>query len=316
MTITSIYIKEQIEEFNKKIKEEKKILNDLKRLQRLKDKHMELQEQNKNLYNRIYNEEAPTPQEETTTQEAPTIEKPSNESTIEVQPTPTPKDEIETITQIDETNRTEETKEEEEEERRQPVLEEEEIEEEEVEDEDPPLGIVWLEDCDETDDLDGEEEDEGEPTEDWVDLGIYSRKCIIKGIKIYTRVSYREYNSKGRRYEIPKNTMIGWTTTFNKEFKKLYIDNRQLEAYKIIPQAFTFLCEKGDLTRENPYLCKFNFKIGDFINKGEFTRQLHKPMTSLRLYETHRLVEYPLPTHPHNGNLEELNSRIDSFKLH
>ena len=156
-----------------------------------------------------------------------------------------------------------------------------------------------LPDCDETDDLDTEEEDCEAEGEHWVNLGTYKRKCYVKERRIYTRVDYNDYREDGRRYKLPKDTYIGHISNITDKFYNfLKVNGAYLPIYNIDEQAWKFM---GDMTFKNSILCKYNFQRSEFIDKSKFSKMIKDGIKGLELYETD-FVEYPLSTHLLNTN--------------
>lgn len=156
-----------------------------------------------------------------------------------------------------------------------------------------------LPDCDETDDLDTEEEDCEPEGENWVNLGTYKRKCYVKERRIYTRVDYNDYREDGRRYKLPKDTYIGHISNITDKFYNfLKVNGAYLPIYNIDEQAWKFM---GDMTFKNSILCKYNFQRSEFIDKSKFSKMIKDGIKGLELYETD-FVEYPLSTHLLNTN--------------
>jgi len=159
-----------------------------------------------------------------------------------------------------------------------------------------------LSDSDETDDLDTEEEDIGEPTEFWVDIGVEQRKCILDGKSLKTRVGYNPYDSNGKRSHIPAGTTIGLIDfIYDKKYEKLKVNNYPLQTLTIYQNAWSFV---GDMKENNSILCPYYFDpTTEYIDKSKFKEQIKDGIPVEFQLHKQLYVNYPLEDHPLNKNI-------------
>ena len=159
-----------------------------------------------------------------------------------------------------------------------------------------------LSDSDETDDLDTEEEDIGEPTEFWVDVGVEQRKCILDGKRLNTRVGYNPYDKNGKRSHIPAGTTIGHIEPlYDKNYEKLKVNNYPLHTLTIYQNAWSFV---GDMKENNSILCPYYFDpTTEYIDKTKFKEQIKDGIPDGFQLHKQLYVNYPLEDHPLNKNI-------------